>query len=59
MEKWLLKMVKLAEMAELTTLISEKKISALIADWKPLIDFLCETKQNPLMIMVLMIGQDR
>ena len=46
MEEWLVKMMELAEMAKLTSLIREKTITMFTADWKPLIAFLPETEKN-------------
>lgn len=43
-------MTKLAELFELTALIRETELSTFISKWKPLIDFLCDTERNELMI---------
>uniref|UniRef100_A0A2D4J5R1 Uncharacterized protein n=1 Tax=Micrurus lemniscatus lemniscatus TaxID=129467 RepID=A0A2D4J5R1_MICLE len=59
MKKRLVKMMELAEVAKLTSLIREKSIVAYIADWKFLMDFLCNTEKMNLRFMVLMIQQDR
>lgn len=44
-EEWLMKLMKLAELDKLMSLIIEKTVSILMADWKPLIDFLHETEK--------------
>lgn len=48
-EEWCVKMLELAEIVKLASLMREQSIIVLIADWKPLIDFVHETNKNDLM----------
>lgn len=42
MERGLVKITELAEVAKLTPLLKKKRISTFITDWKPLIEFSVE-----------------
>lgn len=52
-EKWIMKMMELVEVAKLTSLVREKILSTFIANWKPLMDFTHETKKGNWWFMVL------
>lgn len=48
MEEWLVKMLEVAEMTELTYLITERSTTIFISQWKPLMEFLLKNKNERL-----------
>lgn len=47
-----MKLMELAEMVKLTTLLKEKTLSSFVFMWKPILDFLLETERNAVLIFV-------
>lgn len=46
MQKWMGKVIELAEMAKLTILIKEKNLSSSVYIWKEFLHFVLEMKKN-------------
>lgn len=51
MKEWMVKLVQLAEMMKLTTLIKEKSLPNFVFTGKPILDFLLETERNATLIL--------
>ena len=48
--EWIMKMMELAEMAKLTTIIKEGSVIKFMSDWKLFIEFLQETEKNDIYV---------
>lgn len=58
MEEWMVKLIELADIAKLTTLIKEETLSNFLYKWKPLWDFFLETNPPPKKNVTLTFGFD-